>query len=84
MKDDEHWAPHDPITRDDWRKLRDVLWRKYRRGDKKALKTLISYNNADIMNLEPLMELAYDEMKSRVFGKKQYEKQESNRAESKR
>jgi len=31
LKDDEHWAPHDPITRDDWRKLRDVLWRKYRR-----------------------------------------------------
>ena len=45
------------------------LWRKYQRGDKKALKTLISYNNADIINLEPLMELAYDEMKSSVFDK---------------
>jgi hypothetical protein len=29
------------------------------RGDKKALKSLISYNNADIINLGPLMELAY-------------------------
>jgi len=45
------------------------LWRKYRRGDEKALETLIKYNNADIINLEPLMELAYDEMKSIVFDK---------------
>ena len=45
------------------------LWRRYQRGDEKALKTLISYNNADIINLEPLMKLAYDEMKSRVFDK---------------
>ena len=43
------------------------LWHRYQRGDKKALQTLISYNNADIVNLEPLMELAYDEMKSKVF-----------------
>jgi hypothetical protein len=39
------------------------LWRKYQRGDKKALKTLISYNNADIINLEPLMERAYEKLK---------------------
>ena len=45
------------------------LWQRYQRGDKKALKTLISYNNADILNLEPLMEQAVDEMKSRVFDK---------------
>jgi uncharacterized protein len=43
------------------------LWQRYQRGDKKALETLISYNNADIINLEPLMKLAYDEMKSKVF-----------------
>lgn len=43
------------------------LWRKYQRGDEKALKTLISYNSADIVNLVPLMELAYEKMKSRVF-----------------
>ncbi len=47
------------------------LWNRYRKGDEKALQTLISYNNADIINLEPLMALAYDEMKSRVFAKKQ-------------
>ncbi len=43
------------------------LWHRYQRGDEKALQTLISYNNADIMNLEPLMELAYDKMKEKIF-----------------
>ena len=43
------------------------LWHRYQRGDKKALQTLISYNNADIMNLEPLMALAYERMRERVF-----------------
>ena len=43
------------------------LWHRYQRGDKKALQTLISYNNADIMNLEPLMELAYERMRERIF-----------------
>ena len=45
------------------------LWQRYQWGDEKALETLISYNNADIMNLEPLMEMAYEKMKSRIFDK---------------
>jgi uncharacterized protein len=45
------------------------LWQRYQWGDEKALSTLIEYNSADIMNLEPLMELAYNEMKSRIFDK---------------
>lgn len=43
------------------------LWHRYRKGDEKALQTLISYNNADIVNLEPLMASAYDQMKERIF-----------------
>ena len=43
------------------------LWHRYQRGDKKALQTLISYNNADIMNLEPLMALAYERKKEMIF-----------------
>lgn len=43
------------------------LWQRYRWGDEAALKTLIKYNNADIINLEPLMEMAYERMKSRVL-----------------
>ena len=43
------------------------LWQQYQWGDEKALSTLIKYNSADIVNLEPLMKLAYEEMKSKIF-----------------
>lgn len=43
------------------------LWHQYQRGDKKALKTLIAYNEADIVNLKPLMEMAYEQMKRKFF-----------------
>lgn len=29
---DEEWSSHDPISTDEWRALRRVLWRKYQRG----------------------------------------------------
>ena len=32
LKGEEDWQPHDPITREEWEKLREVLWRKYQRG----------------------------------------------------
>lgn len=32
MKGEEEWEQHDPISADEWRLLRDVLWRKYQRG----------------------------------------------------
>ena len=31
-KGEEDWQLHDPITREEWEKLREVLWRKYQRG----------------------------------------------------
>jgi uncharacterized protein len=43
------------------------LWSEYQWGDKKALKTLIEYNNADIMNLKPLMEMGYREMRQQTL-----------------
>ena len=43
------------------------LWREYQWGDKKALDTLIQYNSADIVNLKPLMEAGYNELKTRVL-----------------
>ena len=43
------------------------LWKQYQWGDKKALKTLVEYNSADIVNLKPLMELGYSEMKKRLL-----------------
>lgn len=43
------------------------LWKAYQWGDRAALDTLIQYNSADIVNLEPLMEMGYREMKERLF-----------------
>ncbi len=44
------------------------LWRAYQWGDRSALETLIQYNRADIVNLEPLMEFGYREMKEMLLG----------------
>ncbi len=44
------------------------LWKAYQWGDSKALQTLIKYNTADIVNLKPLMEIGYNEMKARLLG----------------
>ena len=32
LKGEEEWVPHDPISEEEWRMLREVLWRKYQRG----------------------------------------------------
>jgi uncharacterized protein YprB with RNaseH-like and TPR domain len=45
-----------------------MLWKAYQWGDKAALDTLIEYNTADIVNLKPLMEMGYREMKNRLTG----------------
>ncbi len=45
-----------------------LLWNAYQNGDKTALDTLIQYNSADIVNLKPLMETGYNEMKERLLG----------------
>jgi len=44
-----------------------LLWKAYQWGDQEALRRLIKYNTADIVNLKPLMELGYREMKSRLL-----------------
>lgn len=44
------------------------LWKAYQWGDKAALDTLVEYNTADIVNLKPLMEMGYREMKNRLTG----------------
>ena len=43
------------------------LWQAYQWGDDRALETLIRYNRADIVNLEPLMAFAYGRMKATVI-----------------
>jgi uncharacterized protein YprB with RNaseH-like and TPR domain len=44
-----------------------LLWHAYQNGDEGALDRLIQYNTADIVDLEPLMEQGYHEMKERLL-----------------
>lgn len=44
-----------------------LLWNAYQCGDESALERLILYNTADIVDLEPLMERGYQEMKERLL-----------------
>lgn len=43
-----------------------VLWAKYLRGEKTALKQLIQYNTEDVVHLKAIMEIAYDKMSKRT------------------
>lgn len=43
------------------------LWHRYERGDEDALETLVSYNRADTVNLERLMEIVADRLHRDVF-----------------
>lgn len=44
-----------------------LLWRAYQWGDESALDKLVRYNTADIVNLEPMMQFGYQEMKKRLL-----------------
>jgi uncharacterized protein YprB with RNaseH-like and TPR domain len=44
-----------------------LLWKAYQWGDQGALERLIKYNTADIVNLKPLMEIGYQEMKTSLL-----------------
>lgn len=43
------------------------LWRRWERGDKDALERLLTYNRADVVNMEPLAEIAYQRLEGEVF-----------------
>ncbi|MBN1831634.1 MAG: ribonuclease H-like domain-containing protein [Deltaproteobacteria bacterium] len=45
-----------------------LLWQAYQQGDQDALDRLVRYNTADIVNLEPLMKMGFEKMKSRLTG----------------
>lgn len=44
------------------------LWKKYERGDSKALDILVKYNTEDIVNLETIMEMTYPLMVEKEMG----------------
>ncbi len=43
------------------------LWRQYERGDDRALERLVTYNQADTVNLAQLMEIVADRLHEEVF-----------------
>ena len=45
-----------------------VLWAKYLRGDKSALRSLIHYNTEDVVHLKAIMEIAYDRLSEQTAG----------------
>jgi uncharacterized protein YprB with RNaseH-like and TPR domain len=46
-----------------------LLWQAYQLGDQGALDRLVQYNTADIVNLEPLMKMGFEQMKSKLTGR---------------
>jgi uncharacterized protein len=44
------------------------LWKAFQWGDRTALDLLIRYNEADVLNLKPLMDMASREVKNRLLG----------------
>jgi len=44
-----------------------MLWKAFQWGDESALERLIRYNRADIVNLQPLMEMGYKAMKESLL-----------------
>jgi len=43
------------------------LWKRYRKGDDRALELLIKYNAEDIINLKRIMKIAYEDLKAQAL-----------------
>jgi uncharacterized protein YprB with RNaseH-like and TPR domain/predicted nuclease with RNAse H fold len=46
-----------------------VLWSRHLRGDRAALRQLITYNSEDVVHLKAIMEMSYDRLAKEVSGK---------------
>jgi predicted nuclease with RNAse H fold len=45
-----------------------VLWSRHLRGDRSALRQLITYNSEDVVHLKAIMEMSYDRLVEQVSG----------------
>jgi uncharacterized protein YprB with RNaseH-like and TPR domain/predicted nuclease with RNAse H fold len=45
-----------------------VLWSRHLRGDRVALRQLITYNTEDVVHLKAIMEMAYDKLAKQLYG----------------
>jgi uncharacterized protein YprB with RNaseH-like and TPR domain len=43
------------------------MWRRWERGDRDALERLLTYNREDVVNMQPLAEIAYERLAAEVF-----------------
>ncbi len=43
-----------------------ILWRRYLRGDRRALDLLVEYNRADVVHLKTMMEVCYNRLASEI------------------
>jgi hypothetical protein len=43
-----------------------VLWHEHLRGSPKALPTLLKYNEADVVNLKTIMEIAWERLQQKL------------------
>ncbi len=43
-----------------------LLWRRYLRGDRRALDLLVEYNRADVVHLSTIMETCYDRLRTQA------------------
>ncbi|HZE21251.1 MAG TPA: ribonuclease H-like domain-containing protein, partial [Desulfobaccales bacterium] len=44
-----------------------LLWERYQRGDRGALERLLTYNREDVVNLETLMEAAFQMSREQLW-----------------
>jgi hypothetical protein len=44
------------------------LWNRYEKGNEQALDLLLQYNREDIVNLETILEITYEDLKKQAFG----------------
>jgi len=46
-----------------------MLWQDHLAGDPDALRTLLQYNACDIVNLEPLLNMAVEGLRQQLMGR---------------
>jgi uncharacterized protein YprB with RNaseH-like and TPR domain len=45
-----------------------ILWSRHLRGDRAALRQLVTYNSEDVVHLKAIMEISYDQLAAQVQG----------------
>jgi len=57
------------------------LWRRWERGNHDALERLLTYNEADVVNMQPLADIAYERLKAEVYDPHEPDDSQAQQAE---